>query len=104
MDDAQRAVAVVLERHDHPEPVDVGQGRESHGLSLKLPPDRIGRLLAAEDAGHDAGLGQDLFDLVGHDLGGAAVFELQRLQTTLDGGAGGGVQVLEGEFLKLRRD
>ncbi|MNV74283.1 hypothetical protein D3C71_1674900 [compost metagenome] len=54
--------------------------------------------------GADAGFTQDQFDLARHALDSAAVLQLQRLQTALDGDARRGVQMLERQFLQLGGD
>ena len=104
VDDAQGAVTIVLGLNNHAEAVDVRQGREADRLPLQLAPDRIGRLFAPLHMGGDARLAENRLDLTRHALDGAAVLQLQRLQTALDGDAGRGVQVFERQFFQFRRD
>ncbi|MNT04666.1 hypothetical protein D3C72_1392550 [compost metagenome] len=104
MDDAQGAVTVVLGVDDDPEAIDVRQGGKSDRLPLQLAPDRIGRLLAPLHPRRNAGFAQHRLDFARHALDGAAVLQLQRLQTALDGDAGRGVQMLERQLLQLGGD
>ena len=104
VNDAERAVTVVLALDDDAEAVDVRQGRKADCLALQLAPDGIGRLLSPLDPRLHPGFGQDALDLGRDGLDGAAVLELQRLQTPLDGDAGRGVQMLERQFFQLGGD
>uniref|UniRef100_A0A0N5A0C0 NAD-specific glutamate dehydrogenase n=1 Tax=Parastrongyloides trichosuri TaxID=131310 RepID=A0A0N5A0C0_PARTI len=104
MDHPQGRIAVGLGVDDHPERVDVGKGRKADRLALQLAPDGIGRLFPSLDPRLHASFGQNALDLGRDGLDGAAVLKLQGLQTTLDGDAGRGVQMLERQFLQLGGD
>ncbi|MND94056.1 hypothetical protein D3C80_862600 [compost metagenome] len=54
--------------------------------------------------GGDARLAKDRLDFARHALDGAAVLQLQRFQTALDGDTGRRVQVFERQFLQLGGD
>ena len=58
MDDAERAVAILLAVDEDAEAEDVGKLLEADRLSLHLREDRIGRLQPPEDFGLDAVLGE----------------------------------------------
>ena len=96
VDDAQRAVAVLLGVEDDSEGIDVGQLIEADRLALQLAPDRIGMLFAAIDPRRQALRLQFCGDLATDDRHRLALAAAQGLQPPHNGPAGDRIEMLEG--------
>src|ERR1019366_4728978 len=99
VDDAQRAVAVLLGVEDDSEGIDVGQLIEADRLALQLAPDRIGMLFAAIDPRRQALRLQFCGDLATDDRHRLALAAAQGLQPPHNGPAGDRIEMLEGQLL-----